>query len=87
MEYQELAMIYIGYHNGEQVLPILGSPSSIPTLNSELVWLYLSEVTDRDSILKAKAIKKESIRVVFDLSWRVLRVDILSKSKQEFLSV
>lgn len=79
IDHYSLAQVIVNAHNGEHVLSILGGPSSVPLLSNGLVWLYFLEKKTHSPVFNFKIIKQESIRIIFDESWKVLRIEIINK--------
>ncbi|HEX2653830.1 MAG TPA: outer membrane protein assembly factor BamE [Xanthobacteraceae bacterium] len=57
----------------EQVLIVLGTPSTVATLNGE-VFYYISQRTERTAFLPQKVVDQRVIAVYFDKSRRVERL-------------
>src|SRR5213595_712215 len=57
----------------EQVLIVLGTPSTVATVNGE-VFYYISERAEKTAFMPQKVVNQRVVAVYFDKNWRVERL-------------
>lgn len=78
----EVAKIKAGYDTKEDVLRMLGSPSST-TLFDENTWIYYYKVTESLSFFEPKSLEQKLITIRFDVADKVKEVSIKTTPEEE----
>lgn len=65
VEDQKLAELEVGVSTADDVLDVLGSPTTIGTFN-ERVWYYIGQRTERMSFLEPDIVERRVLMVAFD---------------------
>lgn len=58
--------IQVGVHDKNEVVKLLGSPSSIGSLGDENTWYYVSKQQTQEAFFKARDVKFKVLTVIFD---------------------
>ena len=61
----DFTQIQAGVQNTDQVLAVLGSPSTVSPFPPQ-TWYYVSKVTETKSFLKPKTLEQQIIAITFD---------------------
>jgi outer membrane protein assembly factor BamE (lipoprotein component of BamABCDE complex) len=69
-----LAQVESGRTSREQVLQLLGSPSSVTTFDGS-VWYYVGQRTERLSFYQEEVVNQDVVAIVFDDLGTVNRID------------
>lgn len=69
-----LAQVQPGWTSRDQVLQLLGSPSSLATFDGA-VWYYVSQRTERLSFYQEDVVNQDVVAITFDDLGTVSRVD------------
>lgn len=74
LEEEQLAKIEPGRSSRQEVLQLMGSPSSLSTFDDE-AWYYVSQRTETRSFYQEEVVEQDVVTVTFDDQDRVVSVD------------
>jgi outer membrane protein assembly factor BamE (lipoprotein component of BamABCDE complex) len=85
IEPEQLDKIQVGQSSKEDVVKILGTPSSIGTFNDQ-TWIYMSDTTQTRAFFSPTVLKSNTTRIVFDAKGIVNNIDSLTEKDHQVVS-
>ncbi len=76
VEDRRLEQIQVGQSTANDVLAVLGSPSTVAPFDDR-VWYYIGQRTERTAFFRPEVIERRVIKIVFDDSGMIREMDEL----------
>lgn len=85
VEPDQLTKIKVGVTTKEQVLELLGTPSSVAPFGNK-TWFYMSELTQRRAFFSPRVLKSNVTRIEFNDQGKVICLDSLTEKDKQVVS-